>query len=235
LPEHVPDGGWQPVIARHQVWGWQTIGTWRTITTSNSTITSDYYILNEAITTTSATAVNYQWYTPVAQDDAWVQTREDVVHDVVVRNRIVRTRREREERRTRRQEQVDREQSARERAVATLRQFVGEERWAYWERERVLEVRGSETGQPYLITPGTVNNVYLVDEDGREIEVLCAHPPLEHYDEGGHYLGQLPLEDVYLHQLLLIQTDEPSFRRVANINLHVDRHRWQRPPVMMTP
>jgi hypothetical protein len=136
---------------------------------------------------------------------------------------------ERQEReRTERAERHGRVRAARTRAETTLRTFIGEERWTRWQRDEILEVRGSETGQLYLISPGVVNNVHLVDEEYVEQQTLCAHPPLSQFDENGRYLGELPLADVYLHQLLLIQTDEPGFRRVANIS---NQHRGRRWPV----
>lgn len=48
-------------------------------------------------------------------------------------------------------------------------------------------------------------NIELLDDTGKPIERLCAHPAL-----------YCPDEDTMLAQKLAIETDEESFRRIAN-------------------
>ena len=131
----------------------------------------------------------------------------------------------RERLRTERRERAERVAAAQLKAGETLRSVLGEERWARWEREHVIEVEGSD-GLRYLITPGTVENVREIDEHGVEVAAFCAHPPLDHYDERGRHVGELPAADVYLAQLLALETDAPYFRRVANMNQRTRGRQW---------
>lgn len=61
-------------------------------------------------------------------------------------------------------------------------------------------------GNTYWVAKGHVGNVYLLNNQGNRVESLCIHAR-----------DQLPDEDHMLAQKLLLETDEPNFRRIANI------------------
>ena len=57
----------------------------------------------------------------------------------------------------------------------------------------------------YRVKRGIAGNVFLLGEDGREVERFCIHP------------SGVPAGDAMLAQKLLLETDERKFRKVANI------------------
>jgi hypothetical protein len=59
------------------------------------------------------------------------------------------------------------------------------------------------SGRRYLITRGIKGNVYELDEEDRRLRRYCIHP------EG------VPPGDVMMAQMLMLLTDEDSFRRIA--------------------
>jgi hypothetical protein len=63
----------------------------------------------------------------------------------------------------------------------------------------------SKTGRTYRIKRGTHGNVKVVNEAGKEIESLCIQP------------GGVPEADSMAAQKLMIEADEESFRKIANI------------------
>jgi len=62
----------------------------------------------------------------------------------------------------------------------------------------------SESGKLYRIHKGRSHNVTLI-EDGKRIKTLCAHPR-----------PAVPNEDTMLAQILMLQTDEQAFLKMAN-------------------
>lgn len=234
---------WCPTSSASTTTSWDVVGSpWydcETCTTSGTTLRTDYYYHPNTYTTNSTTLYYHQinntnyhqinnmngnlYVEDVASSDE-VEVEVDEATRFEQEQARVReqTRRvqEQTERRERREqegrERRARELAARERARATLREFLGEERWAIWQERHYVEVRAN-SGKRYLITPGTVSNVKEINEEGVEIASLCAHPPLSEYDEQRGYLGDLPSEDVYIAQILMLQADEALFRQTANI------------------
>lgn len=184
-----------------------TAGTWGLWTTATTTIT---YATNSAWnswTSGNANTVtftgNYLPAEPTEEERA--QQRERA-----------------ERQRVEAQERTDRERIARERARETLQQVLDGEQWERWEREQQFELI-TQSGRRYRIRRGVSGNVRLI-EDGQEAEALCAHPPTGVYsDDRRDYLGALPVEDVVIAQVLALQADEESFRRVANITDYRNR------------
>ncbi len=76
-----------------------------------------------------------------------------------------------------------------------------------------LKVKGhfhckSNKGVIYRIKRGTHGNVKKLDPTGtKEVESLCIQP------------DNVPAQDAMLAQKLMIENDEDSFRRIANISL----------------
>lgn len=61
----------------------------------------------------------------------------------------------------------------------------------------------SEKGKKYRIKHGDTQNVYLL-EKGKEAKRFCIHP------------SNVPVEDAMLAQLLMLETDEHAFLKIAN-------------------
>lgn len=80
------------------------------------------------------------------------------------------------------------------------------------EQKEELKTKGffhcrSKRGNLYRIKRGTHGNVKLLDPTGKkEIESLCIQP------------DNVPAQDAMLAQKLMIENDEDSFRRIANIS-----------------
>ena len=62
------------------------------------------------------------------------------------------------------------------------------------------------SGSTYRIRKGRSGNVTLLNEAGQDIESFCIHPSVE-----------FPDQDAMLAQKLLLETDEATFRRIANV------------------
>ncbi len=109
----------------------------------------------------------------------------------------------------RRQLALERTQSA---AAATakadnlLKAMLNKEQRTQYEREQTFEVRSQGSRRRYQLTHGWAGNVFLLDERGRRIEKLCIHPVIE-----------MPVADNLIAQKLLLEADEETFRRTANI------------------
>jgi len=59
----------------------------------------------------------------------------------------------------------------------------------------------------YRVKRGSAGNVFLLGQDGSEVEKYCIHP------------RGVPAADAMLAQKLLLETDERKFRSVANITI----------------
>jgi hypothetical protein len=65
----------------------------------------------------------------------------------------------------------------------------------------------ARSGRRYRIHRGREHNIFALDGDAdRALERLCCHPVMP-----------VPDQDTMLTQLLWLTTDEPAFRRIANI------------------
>lgn len=130
-------------------------------------------------------------------------TPEELV-DVILRcpqNEAERDRRERERARLER-EQQQREAAARARVL--LLDHLDPEQRASFEANAKFFVTSS-AGRKFCIHLGRQHNVWLVDENNHHTTGYC-----------GHIRDHVPDEDNVLAQMLLIQSDEAEFLRVAN-------------------
>jgi len=100
---------------------------------------------------------------------------------------------------------------AESRAVDLLVRMLPPEQVEVYRREGHFDIVGSH-GTRYRIRPGTVGNVAWLDAEGRQGGLLCAHPASSH---------GLPTPDVHLAQMLVLQTDEREFLRIANLHAGV--------------
>lgn len=119
-----------------------------------------------------------------------------------------------EERRQAHQERIAQGQAAEERAGELLRSLLTDEQWTEWRRRNYFHVT-TPAGHRYRIERGTQENVFLLDDNGGQVETLCAGP--ERRDENG---GLLPVTDVVIGQLLALRANEAGYRMVANITNH---------------
>ena len=72
-----------------------------------------------------------------------------------------------------------------------------------------LEVLSATGKRIYRINRGRSRNVQEVDQNGKILKTLCAHPMI-----------QCPDEDTMLTQKLMLEACEPEFLKVANIQTH---------------
>lgn len=93
-----------------------------------------------------------------------------------------------------------------ERAEELLRAHLTEEQRRQLDEQHAFVMR-SELGRTYRISRGRVRNIAQLNEDGKGIAILCAHPTMH-----------VPDPDTMLAQKLMLETDEDSFRRIANIS-----------------
>jgi hypothetical protein len=204
---------------------------------TNSTTTGRVYYnypLNTTTGTASTVTITNCYIAPAMwnTDYAAEQVAEDQLPDEMLQESYRLRREERRQlREAREQTQRDahaRQGAARARARETLRALLGEERWAVWEETRQVFVTG-QSGREYVVTAGHIENVHLLDGEGRVEATYCAHPPTSVYDEDGHFLGELPGEDVLIAQILLLTADEDRFLRVANRNTRYRGTEYRRP------
>lgn len=94
---------------------------------------------------------------------------------------------------------------AEERAEELLKAHLTEEQMQDWERANRFEVVVGE--RRYRVTRGRAGNVLLLDQRGNPIETYCIHA----HDD-------MPDADHCLSQKLLLESDEETFKRVANIS-----------------
>jgi hypothetical protein len=96
-------------------------------------------------------------------------------------------------------------EAARARAKEILQRHLTEEQRAQLARDQFFVVRGS-AGKEYRVKQGRAGNVEMLSEQGQAVERLCCHPGID-----------CPDEDTMLVQKLALETDEETFRQVANV------------------
>lgn len=128
-----------------------------------------------------------------------------------------------------RRTQEAREAAATERALETLTSLLNEEQR---ESYRILGFfdMTAQSGRRYRLHRGVAGNVRELginpEGEPEEVASLCCHPSRSIYDEEtGRRLGEMPVEDVVVSQLLALRFDEERFRLTANISQHVRRRR----------
>lgn len=76
-----------------------------------------------------------------------------------------------------------------------------------YEAEHCFDVGSADGARTYRLSHGVTHNVTLLDAaTGQPVRTYCAHP-----------VGDLPVADVLLAQMLLLTCDEAAFLRVANV------------------
>lgn len=100
--------------------------------------------------------------------------------------------------------QVAAPNEAAEKAEKILTENLTEEQKAQLARDRFFVVRGSK-GRNYRVNRGRARNIEVLDENGKAVERLCAHPGIH-----------CPDADTMLAQKLMLETDEDAFQRIAN-------------------
>jgi len=109
------------------------------------------------------------------------------------------------------------QETSKERARRLLASMLSPEQREEFEAEnrfhlRVIDGKSGEE-RVYRIDQGFQGNVKLLGPDGRPVKSYCIHAATT--DDEGH---RLPNEDHMLAQKLLLQTDEESFLRIANMS-----------------
>lgn len=108
-----------------------------------------------------------------------------------------------------------RREKARERAQATLRLFLSEDRRTQYDTYGYIDVLGSSGLNTYRIHPQFEGNVELLDDHRQETgSWYCAGPrEPDNYGDG----DGLPLADGMLAQMLMLSANEVEYFRHANI------------------
>ena len=91
-----------------------------------------------------------------------------------------------------------------EKAEALLRAHLDDEQQATLDREQAFLV-SVKSGRKYKVKRGQRGNVREMDDQGQEVRSFCIHP------------DDVPDQDAMLAQKLLLEHDEPAFRRIANV------------------
>lgn len=76
-----------------------------------------------------------------------------------------------------------------------------------YEQAKKFIVEGGETGTKYEIRHGRSVNIHRLDDSGKTVDRLCAHPVLD-----------VPDGDTMLAQKLMLETCERDFLRIANVH-----------------
>jgi hypothetical protein len=138
------------------------------------------------------------------------------------------------ERATALRSRLDREREARaarmasagQRAEETLKKILRPDELKTYERTGKLIVTASD-GRKYLIGPGIVGNVRLLDKRGRQVAYLCCHPNMTPtanspgVDLETRY-DMLPYRDAHIAQILYLRHDLKKFWQTANIEWERD-------------
>jgi hypothetical protein len=187
---------------RVDAWMWATATT-----TSTTTLT---YTHTHAVTATAASPQTWAsldpfWWPQTVQHYAEVDdTRRHQAEAEAVRRREHAEARQRE-----RAEARQRDDFAFRRAEALLLSFLTAAQRADYVDNRGFDVQADDGRTFRIHCDTTVGNVRLTED--RYTYQLCAHPP-----------GGLPAPDVWLAQMLTLQTDASGFLDVANTH-HVYR------------
>ncbi len=180
------------------------IVTERSYTAANATDTSSVVWGNWATTaaTTSDTTrrVHKPRYKPVELTPEQVAEADRLQVELAARQ---------EEERKRLKAEADKraaeEAAADKRAEELLLSALDAEQKAEYARDQSFHVRAPRTGRRYRIRRGWAGHVERVEGNNR-LERLCIHP-----------VSRVPLPDNQLIAKLMIESDEESFRKTANI------------------
>jgi hypothetical protein len=163
-------------------------------TTSASTLDWTY------TTSSSASTADWGYATWPTMTIQWVNPAE------TADQRRVREERVTAERARAVQERAERLVADRRAEQLLVRHLTPEQRRTL-RRNRWFVIEG-QSGRRYQIgTAQHAGNIRLLGDDGEPVEQLCCHPRT----------GEVPLYDSILTQKLMLEGDEETFRRIANI------------------
>lgn len=155
-----------------------------------------------------AAAVAREWRERVAEAERYQEERYQE------RYRVAEAEEERQERYRERQ---SRELSAAERAEELLTMVLTPAELKHYQETREVLITGSD-GRRYQLHDGIYANVYVLNEEGAQVERWCAHP--QEYDTDGR---RIPDRDLHVGQVLALRHDAPGFLAVANLH-------WEQEP-----
>ena len=213
----------------YQLQQWQG---WQGTATTINTASSNYIVLNSAWgqwNSAIQTGANYTitqniwnaWY-PQQVGDEIVNIPHDVITNQTWDTWVAENVEESDKRQAAREayNQVQQERlrvaalqqanriAAEAKAKALLFEHLTLDQQAMWNAHNLFEKEIN--GERYKFIYGTHGNVSKL-RDGKTVERFCIAPIAPH--DGGF----LPVEDVVLAQMLLLMSDEPDFRRIANV------------------
>ena len=232
---YVPTGGIYMTPRRRSGFWCNTAcdSTAYTITTSSSYVTMcDYFVYNGAATT----AGSYTTGNVIMSESSevkviwtiWVQGDYQEPQNIWQNwsENVALTQEERERRATLQAEAVRREQeiaarqaevrkeadakraAAEERAKKLLITQLDERQAEQFHKTKTIDVISRHSRRTYRLRYAWAGNVDVISPEGKVIERMCIHPSVI-----------VPMPDHLLAQKLMIEHDEESFRKIANITL----------------
>lgn len=181
-------------------------------TSGTNTTTADYTWAAwiDGTATTSASSSTSAWikwnvnYTGEDGNEGYVVRVEQPTPEELARQAEEHRRRE-EELKRQAAEQARLAQEAEDRAAELLRLTLSPEQLAEFEKDRAFTVISKDGERKYRIKKGWSHNVERIDDAGKRLHTLCAHPetPVPHFDN-------------MLAQKLMLEHDEQRFLKIAN-------------------
>lgn len=105
------------------------------------------------------------------------------------------------------EEQAELAKEAEARAEQLLTEHLNAEQREQFQRERRFTVISKDGQRRYRINTGYSRNIERIDEAGKRLKTLCAHPK-----------EQLPDYDHMLAQKLMLEHSEDEFLQIANVS-----------------
>lgn len=114
--------------------------------------------------------------------------------------------------------------SAQAAGADVLKSLLTDEQWQSWVTTEAFEIT-TPAGNLYRLRNGVAGNVLKI-VDGEITEALCCHPDTAVYDDDDDYVGDLPISDILVSQVLALRHQEDQFRRTANISYYRNDPRY---------
>jgi hypothetical protein len=101
-------------------------------------------------------------------------------------------------------------------AWCLLAEHLSPEQRCEMDLKRGFTVMGGKTGVRYMISPGRISNVHVLNKQGQVIAKLCFGPAA---GQDGYFREELPDGDIMLAQKIALEDAElePQALRVANV------------------
>lgn len=184
-----------------------TWGHWNySYVTSDSTATTADYTWAAWNSTTTATstgdAVWYYWNLDTGEARQY-QPRQQTPEELAETARVAREYQAELQRQAAEQNRIAEE--AELRAAALLKENLAPAQREEYDREKFFTVISKDGRRRYRVNKGWSHNVEEIDESGKKIATLCAHP-----------VEAVPAHDNMLAQKLMLEHDEERFLRIAN-------------------